>query len=308
MFLFIRFLFVRRSSSRTSGIVPTPTYPIQSIHQGISNLSNSLQELLISDEIDPALEMAMSSPYKPSPLSYGSPNRAFPFRRPESPASPSPRPLRQSTPSPSPTMMKSAASRTYQESENRTFRGLPQSPREADNNALSKLQPAQVRELREGFQLLDRDSDGLVGREDIVDMLTQLGLPSGTSDISPFFPPGSSQSINLPTYLNSIATLLASLSPPTELTSAFAAFDEDDSGQVDLAELRDALLNTAPDAGEQPLTAREVDTVMNKYTSRRAFGRSMAGMGKRGEVFKYQEFVSSLAGGSNNAKDGKENE
>jgi Ca2+-binding EF-hand superfamily protein len=46
----------------------------------------------------------------------------------------------------------------------------------ADNNALSKLQPAQVRELREGFQILDRDSDGLVGREDVADMLTQLGM------------------------------------------------------------------------------------------------------------------------------------
>jgi Ca2+-binding EF-hand superfamily protein len=45
-----------------------------------------------------------------------------------------------------------------------------------DNNALSKLQPAQVRELREGFQILDRDSDGLVGREDVADMLTQLGI------------------------------------------------------------------------------------------------------------------------------------
>jgi Ca2+-binding EF-hand superfamily protein len=44
-----------------------------------------------------------------------------------------------------------------------------------DNNALSKLQPAQVRELREGFQTLDRDSDGQVGREDVADMLTQLG-------------------------------------------------------------------------------------------------------------------------------------
>jgi len=44
-----------------------------------------------------------------------------------------------------------------------------------DNNALSKLQPAQVRELREGFQILDRDSDGHVGREDVADMLTQLG-------------------------------------------------------------------------------------------------------------------------------------
>lgn len=226
-----------------------------------------------------------------------------------------------------------AGTRTYyQETENRTPFGLPQSPREADsspmrapkeapslgsiftpgnaadNNALSKLQLAQVRELREGFQLLDRDSDGLVGREDIIDMLTQLGLPSGSSDISPFFPPGSSQTINLPTYLNSIATLLASLSPPTELMSAFAAFDEDDSGQVDLVELRDALLNTAPDAGEQPLTATEVDTVMAKYTSRRAFGRSMAGMGKRGEVFKYQEFVGSLAGGSNISKEEKHNE
>ena len=44
-----------------------------------------------------------------------------------------------------------------------------------DSNALSKLQPAQVRELREGFQILDRDSDGIVGREDVADMLTQLG-------------------------------------------------------------------------------------------------------------------------------------
>ncbi len=44
-----------------------------------------------------------------------------------------------------------------------------------DNNALSKLQPAQVRELREGFQILDRDSDGQVGREDVADMLSQLG-------------------------------------------------------------------------------------------------------------------------------------
>lgn len=44
-----------------------------------------------------------------------------------------------------------------------------------DNNALSKLQPAQVRELREGFQILDRDNDGQFGRDDVADMLTQLG-------------------------------------------------------------------------------------------------------------------------------------
>ena len=42
-------------------------------------------------------------------------------------------------------------------------------------NALSKLQPAQVRILRDGFQILDRDSDGTVNRDDIADMLNQLG-------------------------------------------------------------------------------------------------------------------------------------
>jgi hypothetical protein len=40
---------------------------------------------------------------------------------------------------------------------------------------LSQLQPAQVRTLRDGFQILDRDSDGIVNREDVADMLTQLG-------------------------------------------------------------------------------------------------------------------------------------
>lgn len=45
-------------------------------------------------------------------------------------------------------------------------------------DSLAKLAPAQVRELREGFQNLDRDSDGVVGRDDVVDMLTQLGMPN----------------------------------------------------------------------------------------------------------------------------------
>lgn len=132
-----------------------------------------------------------------------------------------------------------------------------------------------------------------------------LGLPANTSDVSAFFPPSSAQTVTLPTFLNSLAGLLASLSPPSELLSAFSAFDEDDSGQVDLAELRDALLHTAPEPGEKALTEREVDKVMNGFTGRRAFGKHTGGgMGKRGEVFKYQEFVANVAGGA--SVDGKE--
>lgn len=58
-------------------------------------------------------------------------------------------------------------------------RSAPRSPGPksiANGNALSQLQQSQVRTLREGFQILDRDSDGVVNREDVTDMLTQLGM------------------------------------------------------------------------------------------------------------------------------------
>ncbi|KAF3769825.1 EF-hand [Cryphonectria parasitica EP155] len=178
-------------------------------------------------------------------------------------------------------------------------------------NALSQLQPAQVRTLREGYQILDRDSDGSVNREDVADMLNQLGLPSTASDVSSFFPPSAPQTITLATFLNTIATSLASLSPSSELLSAFSAFDNDDSGQVDLAELRDALLHTAPEPGERTLTAAEIDQVMSGFSGKRAFGgkakgAGAGGFGKRGEVFRYQEFVTSIAGGSNGNAPGED--
>jgi Ca2+-binding EF-hand superfamily protein len=176
--------------------------------------------------------------------------------------------------------------------------------------------------MREGFQILDRDSDGVVNREDVADMLNQLGrptlalrqfsanygpnaykeapgLPASLSEVSKFFPPSAPQTMTLATFLNSLSISLAALSPSSELLSAFSAFDDDDSGQIDVAELRDALLHTAPEPGERPLTAMELDKVMNDFTGRRAFSKSKTGgLGKRGEVFKYQDFVNSIVGGN----------
>lgn len=123
-------------------------------------------------------------------------------------------------------------------------------------------------------------------------------MPSNPSDVTSFFPPSTPQTVTLPAYLNSLASLLSSLSPSSELLNAFSAFDEDDSGQVDLAELRDALLHTSPEPGEKPLTERDVDSVMNGFTGRRAFSKQSSSMGKRGEVFKYQEFVANITGGA----------
>ncbi|OAQ70064.1 hypothetical protein VFPPC_02598 [Pochonia chlamydosporia 170] len=277
--------------------------------------------------------MSVSTSYKRSPLGYGSPpSRNSPFRRPESPASPSP--LRYTTPSSSPTKSGPPAgtsrftqpttpptpksSWTPQGQSSDTMAASAQrlsqltaaaSQPLGSGNALSQLQPAQVRTLRDGFQILDRDCDGVVNREDVADMLGQLGLPNGASDVSQFFPPSKPQTIALAAFLNSLAETLCQLSPSAELISAFSAFDDDDSGQVDWAELRDALLNTAPEPGERPLTAAEVDRIVNGFTGRRAFNRNInAQLGaKKGEVFKYNEFVHSIMG-SNAGPEGSSHE
>ena len=139
----------------------------------------------------------MPSSYKPSPLSFGSP-RTSPFRRPESPASPSA--SRVQSPIQSPSKLQTTAT-PGSDSGSWTPRGLSPAiaprdppvsptrgartvstqsnltakPMSANADALAKLPAAQVREMREGFQTLDRDSDGQVNREDVVDMLTNLG-------------------------------------------------------------------------------------------------------------------------------------
>ncbi|KAI1331254.1 EF-hand [Xylariaceae sp. FL0255] len=295
--------------------------------------------------------MAMPAPYKPSPLSYGSP-RASPFRRPESPATPSS--PRQTTPSPTkppqqqqqPPPQQHTPSRfasvtpTAQESDTKTPRGqfgsnappaaeflaspahitssaspsrpLPtpmaastatgQTQSLGHGNTLSQLQPAQVRILRDSFQILDRDGDGSVNREDVADMLAQLGLPATPSDLAQFFPPGGPQTLTFPTFLNMIGSKLTSMSSASELQSAFSAFDEDDSGQIDVAELREALLKTAPEAGEPALSPGEVEKIIAGFSGRRAFSKSSLGLGAagrgRGDVFRYNEFVNSVVGGT----------
>ena len=51
----------------------------------------------------------------------------------------------------------------------------PQRVPPTNMDLLSRLPPAQVREMRESFQILDQDSDGTIKREDVAEMLKSLG-------------------------------------------------------------------------------------------------------------------------------------
>ncbi|KAJ5746736.1 hypothetical protein N7520_011918 [Penicillium odoratum] len=284
--------------------------------------------------------MANNPTFKPSPLSFGG-QRASPFRRPSTPNSPPSASGRPATPGSSPSrgytpmVSPSKLNQTYTVEDRDSVspraepipqpkftRELPPSPTKgarspghaspimsrssglvaAGTDASSKLPPAQLREIREAFQVLDRDNDGLVNKDDVADVLTNLGQDANPSTLSRFFPPGAEQQINFATFLNTLSQLMSPMSSSQELLSALAAFDDDDNGQIDAAELRDALLHTAPEDGGAPLTERQIDEVFSGFTGRRAFGGRGAktgGMGSRGEVFQYNDFVRSVVGGEN---------
>lgn len=152
--------------------------------------------------------------FKPSPLSFGSP-RASPFRRPSTPNSPPGSARTAGTPGSSPSRgytpiqspSKLNQSYTVEEDDSvpprndpipqpKFTRELPPSPTKGaqspgyqspiignrsreptivNGDASSKLPANQVREIREAFQVLDRDNDGLVNKDDVADVLVNLG-------------------------------------------------------------------------------------------------------------------------------------
>ncbi|EON63157.1 hypothetical protein W97_02384 [Coniosporium apollinis CBS 100218] len=165
---------------------------------------------------------------------------------------------------------------------------------------LATLPPHLLHTMRESFSVLDRSASGAVTRSDVSEMLEQLGLDASSGTLNQYLP--SNQSISLAAYLHQLAELYAGLSRPEELRTAFEAFDTDDSGQVDVGELRDALLNTLPEKGERALSVQEVEAVVGGFSGRRALGKGMMGRGlgsagERGEVFRWGEFVTALGAG-----------
>ena len=124
------------------------------------------------------------------------------------------------------------------------------------------------------------------------------GLDASSSPISWYFPASSTQKLSLPTYLSQLSSIVVELSPPSELLAAFAAFDADDSGQIDVDELREALLYTGSEAGELALTESQFEGVVNGFVGRKGFGKlgdtERSKSNRRGGMFRYMDFIGEL--------------
>lgn len=151
--------------------------------------------------------------------------------------------------------------------------------------------------MRESFEVLDSSNSGAVTSASVSSTLEQMGLPNTPADLRDFFPPNGPGQLNLARYLDTLSGPLSELSASDELMAAFSAFDVDDSGQIDIADLRRSLLSTAPEDGER-LSERELDGILAEFSGRRAFGAKGLNVAKgKGEVFRWREFMGAVSGG-----------
>jgi Ca2+-binding EF-hand superfamily protein len=167
------------------------------------------------------------------------------------------------------------------------------------SDPLSSIPANHLHTMRESFSVLDRSNTGAVTPADVATALSDLGLDSSSSTLATYFPPGTS-SFNLGSYLGMLTHDLTRLSRPDELAAAFAAFDDDDSGQIDVHELREALLGTATEEGVM-MNDSEVDAALEGFIGRRVLkkGQTGAGLGGKKEVFRYGDFTASIWGSGN---------
>ncbi|KAJ1732485.1 hypothetical protein LPJ61_002021 [Coemansia biformis] len=148
-----------------------------------------------------------------------------------------------------------------------------------NSNVFAIFDQKQISEFKEAFGIFDHNSDNIVDRDDLRELLSSLGqnVPDSYIDEMVNEAPGP---INFTMFLTLMGERLGGTDPESEILTAFEAFDVDGNGLIDAGELKDALMQM----GDR-FSASEVDT-MFKHAPTTPDG-----------YLKYREFVQTLKHG-----------
>ncbi|KAK9451844.1 uncharacterized protein V1518DRAFT_409699 [Limtongia smithiae] len=125
------------------------------------------------------------------------------------------------------------------------------------SGAFTQISQAQIHQIKQSFTMLDNDRDGIISRTDLQNMLTSLRQQPDPQTIDKMMTqiPGP---IQFPVYLTAMSSILSRFSSKEDLVNAFSAFDNDDNGQADAQELREALI-------ENGVSATAIDACFKPY-------------------------------------------
>ncbi|KAJ2454123.1 hypothetical protein EV183_001725 [Coemansia sp. RSA 2336] len=110
-----------------------------------------------------------------------------------------------------------------------------------NSNVFAIFDQKQISEFKEAFGIFDHNSDSVVDREDLREMLSSLGQNVSDSYIDAMIneAPGP---INFTMFLTLMGEHLSGTDSESEILAAFRAFDMDGNGLIDIEELKHALM------------------------------------------------------------------
>ncbi|RMG87056.1 MAG: hypothetical protein D6712_06325 [Chloroflexi bacterium] len=145
------------------------------------------------------------------------------------------------------------------------------------------LTPQEMTQLRDTFNLFDRDGDGKISAQELVEAMQQIGHPISFAEAQGLvkkYDEDGSNFIDLPEFL----MMMAHRQDPDEeaLIAAFKTFDADGDGIITASELRRAMINLgdAMTDAEVVELIRQVDTDGDGMVNYQEFVRMMTGGGK----------------------------
>jgi len=116
----------------------------------------------------------------------------------------------------------------------------------------------QVGEYKEGFQLVDRDRDGIIGKQDLRQMYDELGRISSDKELDDMLADASGP-INFTMFLNMFAERQTGEADDDEVVAkAFMAF-ADEGGMMDCDTLRHSLMTWG-----DKFTGQEADDALDQ--------------------------------------------
>lgn len=119
--------------------------------------------------------------------------------------------------------------------------GAPSTAKRTTSGQFNQLSPSQIQELKEAFNLLDKDADGIVNDEDLEEMLVSLGRDPADGEVQAMLQT-LPQPLTFASFLTGMSSHLCDLSSKTDLLTAFSAFSTDDSGLASVEDLVQELM------------------------------------------------------------------
>jgi len=130
------------------------------------------------------------------------------------------------------------------------------SAKKAGSNIFDLFTQTQVAEFKEGFQVMDKDKDGLIGKEDLRATFAEMGRP-GTDEDFDSMVADAPNPINFTTLLSMFASRSSGEQDDDDtVVTAFQSF-ETEPGKIEVENFRSMLMSFG-----DKFTSQEVDDVL----------------------------------------------